>query len=610
MSAASRQLLLWGTPTIAGRLSLLMACFRVMSALETYDTSMHAACEPALGVSMLQTARANFQAADALAPLEQPEEKLNLLGTHRQQAVTSTGDHASLNVQASLTQRTTCLVSNDGCEEYHLESAAPYKQQFERVQIVVTRHKEDITWLDFLPDFATVVYNKGGRDSLLPAARPNLQIVNVENTGREDDTMLRHIIDNYDNASEITIFLQGWPYNHCGELGDTVRRAVEQAQASGRPADFMYPLSHTFWEYGPKVGLNGLASQLVAVHAVDEETMRENNIKEGEEKLLFDAMCARVLQEPCPASLWVAEGAQWIVGRNMLRATNKSVYAQALRMGEGFQDEYRGLVMEALWPVLWGHSGWSPRETTINTTVNSHDVEHVLAHERASQSSNHCQSRLHEILVERRLASCETNMGFCELKWYADSREPSAFYTNTLRRAILVTAEPSSKEWSLAADLQAAMPGRSSMVQVVGGEPVVTTADSDASSWMLIPSDKDHTLSLRQLAGEKAQHLGCMEGRSDQQVLPVIVNSSTPVDWKISFGARGRVSFQAPTGHFLCVVPRSSLDVEQAHAANNRSRMALVCSNTSMCMPGKGRPHLANQFYVKPLEAGSGRSVV
>eukprot|EP00971_Amphidinium_carterae_P008398 165682-Amphidinium_carterae.1 len=163
----------------------------------------------AVGVSMLQTAR--LPATDALDfPRDVVEENLlKLARTDR----------------SSLSERTTCLVSEDGCLDYHLESELPCEEVFEGVEIVVTRYKEDITWLDFLADFDTVVYNKGGLDTLLPAARPNLRIVPMENTGREDETMLRHIIASYHNASNITVFLQGWPYNHCSELGNTLRRA-------------------------------------------------------------------------------------------------------------------------------------------------------------------------------------------------------------------------------------------------------------------------------------------------------------------------------------------------------------------------------------------------
>ena len=73
-----------------------------------------------------------------------------------------------------------------------------------KFQIVVARYNEDITWLLPFIDITTI-YNKGDDNIALT----NFNIINLNNVGREGHTYLYHIIHNYDNLAEKTIFFQG-----------------------------------------------------------------------------------------------------------------------------------------------------------------------------------------------------------------------------------------------------------------------------------------------------------------------------------------------------------------------------------------------------------------
>jgi hypothetical protein len=76
--------------------------------------------------------------------------------------------------------------------------------------IVIARYNEDIHWC--LPFIDLVkVYNKGNNNLNYI---PNNKIINCENLGREGGTYVKHIIDNYNNLSKFTIFLQGNPFDH------------------------------------------------------------------------------------------------------------------------------------------------------------------------------------------------------------------------------------------------------------------------------------------------------------------------------------------------------------------------------------------------------------
>jgi hypothetical protein len=78
------------------------------------------------------------------------------------------------------------------------------------LQIVVARYNEDLEWLKEEPfnQYPVIVYNKGPNQDFYHA--PNIQkIIPVKNVGRDAHTILYHIIENYDNLADVTVFLPG-----------------------------------------------------------------------------------------------------------------------------------------------------------------------------------------------------------------------------------------------------------------------------------------------------------------------------------------------------------------------------------------------------------------
>jgi hypothetical protein len=75
------------------------------------------------------------------------------------------------------------------------------------VKIVVARYNEDVSWTSQIKH-PVIIYNKGN---------PLIDISNVIpliNKGREGETFLRHIVENYHTLDDVTIFLQGDPFDH------------------------------------------------------------------------------------------------------------------------------------------------------------------------------------------------------------------------------------------------------------------------------------------------------------------------------------------------------------------------------------------------------------
>lgn len=76
------------------------------------------------------------------------------------------------------------------------------------VSLIVSRYNENIEWAYAYDDIA-IIYNKG-----LELDIPFINIQKLINVGREGHTYLYHIIENYNNLSNKTIFIQGDPFIH------------------------------------------------------------------------------------------------------------------------------------------------------------------------------------------------------------------------------------------------------------------------------------------------------------------------------------------------------------------------------------------------------------
>ena len=79
-------------------------------------------------------------------------------------------------------------------------------------EIVVSRFKENTGWISSAQSLGYKIteYNKFEGKNLL------------QNVGKESHTYLTHIVRNYDNLADITIFLQGNPLEHCKNLFESL----------------------------------------------------------------------------------------------------------------------------------------------------------------------------------------------------------------------------------------------------------------------------------------------------------------------------------------------------------------------------------------------------
>jgi hypothetical protein len=105
-----------------------------------------------------------------------------------------------------------------------------------KCELVVARYNEDLEWLKQIPkDIKITVYNKGLENI-------NIPYIKLPNIGRESHTYLQHIITNYNNLADQTIFCQGDSIFHSPDFLNLLkyRNDFEPVQ----------PLSAYYWKEG------------------------------------------------------------------------------------------------------------------------------------------------------------------------------------------------------------------------------------------------------------------------------------------------------------------------------------------------------------------------
>ena len=161
-------------------------------------------------------------------------------------------------------------------------------------KVVVAKYKENIDWIDCLDKTNVIIYDKS--DTPIENSIP------LKNIGREGETFLYHILQNYDNLPDYTLFVQGHPFDHMCNIN---------------PQNFQSELDRLLNEKPDTTPLFcGLHNEHYTLYA-------GLNVKEYYE-FLFN--------ESCPEITQFAAGAQYIVPKHRILQRPKSFYETLERM--------------------------------------------------------------------------------------------------------------------------------------------------------------------------------------------------------------------------------------------------------------------------------------
>ena len=80
-------------------------------------------------------------------------------------------------------------------------------------KIVIAKYKEDVGWVNkYFDKTDVIIYDKSGE--------VNDNVINIPNVGREAETWMRYIVDNYYSLPDYIVFLQGKPFDHYSGVKD------------------------------------------------------------------------------------------------------------------------------------------------------------------------------------------------------------------------------------------------------------------------------------------------------------------------------------------------------------------------------------------------------
>ena len=220
-----------------------------------------------------------------------------------------------------------------------------------KVELVVARYTEDLSWLRKRPDTLTVtVYDKSPDVSTGNASIP------LPNVGREAHTYLHHIVSRYDSLAEWTVFCQGKPFDHAFDFKKTLRKFADEPASIG-PFCWLGHLIDTDDERGDR---------LFRPWSKNEDG-RGLHMR-GFHQILFDT--------DGPEHYTFVLGAQFAVHRDVVQQRPQAFYEKALTVSTTFPDAAH--CFERSWDRVFGVTGLDPDWLAGRETVYLKPMKHQV----------------------------------------------------------------------------------------------------------------------------------------------------------------------------------------------------------------------------------------
>ena len=211
------------------------------------------------------------------------------------------------------------------------------------IRTVITRYNENLEWIKGFKN--VIIYNKGLSINHNNFAYHTI-IIEQENIGREQYCIYKHIVDNYDNLDEYTLFLQGYPFDHSPNLYDDLL-LIENELNNDNHFDFMY------------VSSNMHISNVLSDTLVGNVDPKFKNYSP-----LYEKIFGKSLQGVKAKYVSFGAGSQFIVSKKAILTHEKSFYQNIVDILGYCQSPSEGHVLERL-----GHEIFI--ETGINQTAYS-----------------------------------------------------------------------------------------------------------------------------------------------------------------------------------------------------------------------------------------------
>lgn len=180
--------------------------------------------------------------------------------------------------------------------------------------IIIAKYKEDISWMNDIPNASFVVYNKDEQNQVEGQ-------ISLPNIGRECHTYLYHLVNNYDNLADTNIFMQGRPNDHA--------------------PNFMKALSKDVYE----------PFEFVSEFYQDENIFHISTLVPDQlsPEVFLDTLL--LLEKPPFYNYRFWGGAMFAVSRERIQQRSKEFYQQMLDLS--ISEPKLPWIMERLWPHVF-----------------------------------------------------------------------------------------------------------------------------------------------------------------------------------------------------------------------------------------------------------------
>ena len=219
------------------------------------------------------------------------------------------------------------------------------------MKLVVSLWRENPDWILNVPDHWDItIYVKDWRWNLeyIGRLRTLGEVIILPNVGRESHTWLYHMINNYDSLDDLTLFVQGHPFDHCPHMMRVLfcRNLLE-----------IKKLAMTQWEHNRYVsradlGYVGLGiSWPVHLHS---HTRTKWEKKECEKIPMVWRTAFG--DSKLPEVFNAVYGAQFAISREMIRSLPLDLYQRLMNLHDGSKDNYIvPWVLEKIMPEMYLH---------------------------------------------------------------------------------------------------------------------------------------------------------------------------------------------------------------------------------------------------------------
>jgi hypothetical protein len=190
------------------------------------------------------------------------------------------------------------------------------------VDVVIARYKEKLDWVEKFDlsrasNVRFYLYDKSDESFEVSVLHNYKKLPNI---GREAHTFLHHIVSNYDNLAEETLFLQGNPFDH----QVNINRLQDLIEHKANYSDY-----RTF----------------AIVTNQDLFVARSKH----EYNIIFQTMYEQKYSNP--PQYWFSSGAQYIVKKEAIHRHSKESWSKLLSMSE--TEQQFPWSMERIWMYIY-----------------------------------------------------------------------------------------------------------------------------------------------------------------------------------------------------------------------------------------------------------------